>query len=72
MIGMLDDERAFDILRRYLNAKTDPELQMGAVSALADIGTLPAAAMLKDALNQLAPRNRELAEAAIADIEHEE
>jgi putative membrane-bound dehydrogenase-like protein len=53
-------------LLRYLAKGTHPELQMGAVSGLADINTPEAAAALKEALSYLEGQNRELATAGVS------
>ena len=65
MVAMAGWERAGPTLRRYLPAGTHPELQMGAVSGLADVPGAGAAEALAAALPGLAPPNRRLAAAGL-------
>ena len=53
-------------LTRYLQAGTDPELQMGAVSGLGDLADPRAWDALRAALDVLTPENRALAETALS------
>ena len=53
----------------YLAKDAHPELQMGAVSGLANTERREAAKMLHDSLEQLARGNRKLAEEAISRLQ---
>ncbi len=48
-------------LKKYLTKDTNAELQMGAVSAVADMHTTEAARVLSDAIPNLTDKNREIA-----------
>jgi hypothetical protein len=61
MLGALPWDEAGPQLLRYLPAGTNEELQMGAVSGLADIDAPQATSALVEALAHLKGRNRDLA-----------
>jgi putative membrane-bound dehydrogenase-like protein len=61
MVAMAPWERSRPVLERYLAEGVNSELQMGAVSGLADVSDPAAAMLLIGALNSLPARNRELA-----------
>jgi hypothetical protein len=65
MIALMDENIALDILERYLEKDTHPELQQGAVSGLGDIPSDPAKTLLRSSLPNLTESNRRLAEAAL-------
>lgn len=54
-------ERSGELLKKYLAQRADGELQMGAVSALADVDEPPATQALIDQMGNLAENNRKLA-----------
>src|SRR5262249_50072271 len=61
MVAMASWERSGPVLEKYLAEGVDSELQMGAVSGLADASDPAAATLLIKALNSLPPRNKALA-----------
>lgn len=61
MIAVAPWERARPILEKYLTEGANSELQMGAVSGLADVSDPAAARLLLAALSSLPGRNREIA-----------
>jgi HEAT repeat protein len=61
IIAMSEPSIAIEILKTYLNEDVDRQLQMGAVSGLADIESPQVAPLLIDALAFLDERNRRLA-----------
>lgn len=65
MIALQGWSRRGEQLLRYLAKGTNSELQMGAISGLADIGAPDAVAALREALPGLEGQNRALAEAAL-------
>ena len=65
MVAMDEPSRALVQLKRYLGAQVNAELQMGAVSGLADVRSPAATAALQSALEHLTPANRKLAQAGI-------
>lgn len=66
ILGLETWEKRGAQLARYLTKDTNKELQMGAVSALADIPSPEAATALRNALPDLAAHNRQLAQDALA------
>lgn len=65
MIAMQPWEKSGDRLTKYLKKGTNAELQMGAVSGLADMKSSNASAALRGALHDLGPANRDLAQAGL-------
>jgi putative membrane-bound dehydrogenase-like protein len=65
MIALDDWNKCRPQLAKYLAKDAHPELQMGAVSGLADTERKEAATMLQESLEHLTPGNRKLAEEAI-------
>jgi putative membrane-bound dehydrogenase-like protein len=61
MLGMESWDKRGGQLARYLGKGVNAELQMGAVSGLADVNSPRATAALIDALSSLSDHNRELA-----------
>lgn len=61
MVALADWEVAEPVLTKYLAKGTNAELQMGAVSGLADVDTPKAAELLWKSLGDLTPANRALA-----------
>jgi HEAT repeat protein len=61
MLGVEPFEKRGQQLTRYLSKTTHPELQQGAVSALADVQSPHASTALLDALPNLTDSNRNLA-----------
>ncbi|WP_417735917.1 neutral/alkaline non-lysosomal ceramidase N-terminal domain-containing protein [Rosistilla oblonga] len=61
IVALDDPEKAIPHLKRYLGADINGELQMGAVSGLADIDAPQIAALLIESLPGLTARNRQLA-----------
>lgn len=61
MVAMLEPKTAIPVLTRYLRPGSPRELQMGAVSGLADIDTAESTTLLINALTHLKGRNRQLA-----------
>lgn len=69
MVAMLEPEKAIHILKNYLKTSIDQELQMGAISGLADIRHPLALAVLNDALPNLEGNNHDLANKGIERLE---
>jgi len=65
MIAMLEPSNAIPHLKRYLRTETEQELQMGAISALADIRHPTALNVLKTAFDELTGTNQTLARKGI-------
>jgi hypothetical protein len=61
MVALMDDETAIPHLLKYLSQDTNQELQMGAVSGLADVESTDVIAPLAESLTYLEGRNRFLA-----------
>ncbi|HIE97289.1 MAG: neutral/alkaline non-lysosomal ceramidase N-terminal domain-containing protein [Fuerstiella sp.] len=61
MMALMDKETAVPHLLQYLTKDTNHELQMGAVSGLADVESTDVIAPLAESLSYLAGRNRYLA-----------
>ena len=61
IIALMPEKDCMPILSKYLDKKSDAELQMGSVSGLVDVSGVSSGRALIDAMADLHPNNRELA-----------